>query len=89
MNDLINLHDLWHLGALIVAVAVLKNDTVWIKKWMREHEKNDTDRFKEITDLSREQEHSVNNALHAHGLKIAVLEAKSKISNSDSGSFKT
>lgn len=89
MNDLINMHDIWHLVGLAVVVAVLKTDMVWLKKWAREHEKFDAERFHEINENSRSQDNRVNNSLNALNIGLAVVKTKMGLKSSeDTGSFK-
>lgn len=52
MSDAFNIHDLFHLAALVLTTAItitaLKADVRWLKSWCREHKEDDDRRFEEL-----------------------------------------
>jgi predicted NBD/HSP70 family sugar kinase len=58
MSDFLDLHDLLHagvtLGGVAIAIAVIKTDIRWIKKWSEDHQKSDDASFETARDDIRE-----------------------------------
>jgi len=56
--DALTFRDLLDIGVYIVGmaltIAVLKRDSVWIRRWQLKHEKDDERRFKSVEEDIRE-----------------------------------